>query len=92
MCKHNTTVQMPIAGRVRNIDQCISHIVAALNAGGVTTVASCCGHGNRPGTIALDDGRSIAIFGSFEEESEALNGKYPDIHGDWPEMKEEASE
>lgn len=51
------TVQMPIGGRVYRIDGCIHHIVAALNAGGVVTDGSCCGHGEMPGSIILADGR-----------------------------------
>ena len=38
-------VCMPLNGRVQCIDFCIHKIVAALNAGGVRTLASCCGHG-----------------------------------------------
>ena len=52
---------MPINGRVECIDFCIHQIVAALNAGGVRTVASCCGHGKMPGRIDLEDGRTIVI-------------------------------
>lgn len=57
---------MPIAGRVVNVDACIHHIVAALNAGGVRTKACCCGHGFRPGSIILDDGREIFIVPDWE--------------------------
>lgn len=52
---------MPINGRVCCIDFCIHHIVAALNAGGIPTVASCCGHGEIPGRIDLEDGRVLTI-------------------------------
>lgn len=52
---------MPINGKVRFIDWCIHHIVAALNAGGVETVACCCGHGEREGRIDLADGRVLRI-------------------------------
>ena len=52
---------MPINGRVRCIDFCIHQIVAALNAGGVETVASCCGHGTTKGVISLADGRVLII-------------------------------
>ena len=52
---------MPINGRVQCIDFCIHQIVAALNAGGITTVASCCGHEVAPGRIDLEDGRTIVI-------------------------------
>jgi len=67
-------VCMPIMGRVCGIDYCISHIVAALNAGGVETVASCCGHGKMPSIISLDDGRQLAIFDNLAEwESYCIN-------------------
>jgi len=54
---------MPIRGRVQSIDPCIAGIVAALNAGGIETLASCCGHG-RPGvygSIVLADGRELVV-------------------------------
>lgn len=54
-------VQLPLGGRVRSIDRCIHHIVAALNAGGVETIACCCGHGRQPGRIDLADGRVLHI-------------------------------
>ena len=52
---------LPINGKVRCVDWCIHHIVAALNAGGVETVASCCGHGKQDGRIDLKDGRVLWI-------------------------------
>jgi len=55
------TVPMPINGRVQGIDFCIAHIVASLNAGGIKTVASCCGHGKIDGRIDLEDGRYLLI-------------------------------
>ena len=54
-------VSMPINGRVQCIDYCIHRIVAALNAGGVNTLASCCGHGRMKGLISLEDGRDLVI-------------------------------
>lgn len=53
--------RLPINGRVRDIGWCIHHIVAALNAGGVETVACCCGHGQRDGRIDLADGRVLRV-------------------------------
>jgi len=50
----------------KDIDSCIAPIVRALNDAGVHTVASCCGHGKRPGNIALGDGREIIIAPDFE--------------------------
>ena len=52
---------MPINGRVQCIDHCIHQIVAALNAGGIRTEASCCGHGKMKGNIILEDGRTLII-------------------------------
>ena len=58
---------MPINGTVICIESALIEVdprlVAALNAGGVRTSASCCGHGAREGRIALDDGRSLIIRG-----------------------------
>ena len=59
---------MPLAGRVRCIDYCIHRIIAALNAGGVRTMASCCGHRQMPGRIDLEDGRVLAIFEGGSQE------------------------
>lgn len=65
---------MPLNGRVQCIDHCIHHVVAALNAGGVRTVASCCGHGIRPGRIDLEDGRTLIVV-----ERPCMSG--------WPEVE-----
>ena len=54
-------VCMPLNGRVQCIDYCIHHIIAALNAGGIRTVASCCGHGDMAGNIVLEDGRVLLV-------------------------------
>lgn len=48
-------------------DPCIVPIVDALNMVGLKTVASCCGHGRRPGEIILADGRSVVVFESMED-------------------------
>ena len=54
-------VCMPLGGKVQAIDYCIHQIVAALNAGGVWTTCSCCGHRRAPGRIDLEDGRVLLI-------------------------------
>ena len=54
-------VCMPLNERVQCIDFCIHKIIAALNAGGVRTLASCCGHGKIPGRIDLECGRVLII-------------------------------
>lgn len=57
-------VCMPLNGRVEAIDPCIHHIVAALNAGGIRTIASCCAHGKLLGRIDLVDGRVLVFHQS----------------------------
>ena len=37
---YEDVVCLPLAGKVRTIDRCIHQLVAALNAGGVETVAA----------------------------------------------------
>lgn len=39
----------------------IVDLVGALNRGGIPTAASCSGHGEKPGWIALKDGRQLAV-------------------------------
>lgn len=45
----------------------IADLVQALNSSGVKTVASCSGHGHRPGNIALADGRELFILSNHDE-------------------------
>lgn len=78
MCDHGTSILLEVfipahlsyTGEDRiatkGIDACIAPIVKALNDAGAATVASCCGHGHRPGNIALADGREIIIAPDFE--------------------------
>lgn len=49
-------------------DPCLESLVRALNDGSLPTVASCCGHGKRPGNIALADGRQLFIATPNEAE------------------------
>ena len=51
---------------VAAVHSCIAPIVQALNDSGIATVASCCGHGERLGTIALQDGRELIVTPDFE--------------------------
>lgn len=70
MCKWGDTTQVLIGvegkKRIVDVDSCISGIVDALNYIGWATVASCCGHGKRPGNIMLVDGRELIICPDFE--------------------------
>jgi hypothetical protein len=42
----------------------IADLVNALNTGELSTVASCSGHGHRPGRISLKDGRELLVMNS----------------------------
>jgi hypothetical protein len=66
-----------IDGVSRSIDRCIVPLVRALNDAGLATVASCCGHGHRPGWIALSDGRQVMVVPDLDTArfvDEALHG------------------
>lgn len=63
-------------------DSEIADIVDALNADVVpSTVASCSGHGYRPGSIIMKDGRYLMIFASQEEAKYAESLYDRDING-----------
>ena len=82
MCKHGDEVVITgsLTGKRFAVDRCIVELVAALNHAGITTVASCCGHGETVGTIALHDGRELLIVNYRQARAvEALIGR--DIHG-----------
>lgn len=64
------------------IDACIAPIVKALNDAGLLTVACCCGHSHRPGSIILADGREVIIAPDFET-ARRIDNLFPtDIHGE----------
>lgn len=66
---------------IGGIDPCIIPMVDALNAGGIETVASCCGHGHRPGNIILADGRWLTISPDHET-AHRIEALFPlDING-----------
>lgn len=54
-------------GNTVGVDPCIAGLVRLLNRAGIRTVASCCGHGFRPGNIVFEDGRELIIARSFSE-------------------------
>lgn len=64
----------------------IQTLVQALNNAGLKTVASCSGHGHRPATIALDDGREILILRNFEE-ARSIGGLWNGINGEPKTLK-----
>ena len=66
MCEWGNTVNVETKSGVASVDSCIAELVSALNESGIGTVASCCGHGSRPGCIALADGRELFIAANCE--------------------------
>ncbi len=52
---------------VQCIDFCIYQIVAALNAGDIQTIASCCGHEKTHGRIDLENGRTLIIANDADQ-------------------------
>ena len=66
MCEHpNREAAMVVLGPGVWCDPCLAPLVKALNVGHLPTVASCCGHGERPGKVALADGRELFILADF---------------------------
>lgn len=61
-----THYRFQVFGKEIAVDYCIGSIVEALNKGGVVTNAACCGHGEMPGVITLEDGRELAVFKAGE--------------------------
>lgn len=55
----------------------IADIVGALNSGGIKTVASCSGHGEKPGGIALADGRQLLLLDSLDAFNSAISTLCP---------------
>lgn len=83
MCTHGDIVALELGGKLADIDRCIVPIISALNAAGIATVASCCGHGHRPGWIALANGLQLAIHKDLDDLKRTAH-LWPDIHGRWP--------
>jgi len=59
----------------------IADLVSALNVTGITTVASCSGHGHRPGTIALADGRELLVMPNSDA-ARKIDYLWPGINGE----------
>jgi hypothetical protein len=79
MCEQGNTEPVYANGDVRDVDHCIAPIVKALNEAGVATIACCCGHGVRPGNIALVDGRELILARNYEE-ARAVDRAFPPIN------------
>jgi len=66
MCEHGNTKTLIIKDKPVDIDSCIFSMVKMFNENGYETIASCCGHGKIPSSIALTDGRFIDIHPNRE--------------------------
>ena len=68
MCEWGDTVGVWLKGvnRIAAVDRCLVDLVKTLCNAGFTTIASCCGHGKRPGNIVLKDGREIIICPNWQ--------------------------
>jgi hypothetical protein len=64
--------------KIVDIDLCIFDLVKLLNENGFATIASCCGHGRRPGNIALRDGRELVIARDYDE-GRMIDNLFPGI-------------
>ncbi len=86
MCKWGTDTEVILCVPRKNgmetakVDSCIASIVQSLNNSDIQTVASCCGHGNRPGRVSLADGRELYVLPDYDSAQE-LDKKLPDIWG-----------
>jgi hypothetical protein len=89
VCRQGDTVNLWIPtrrafGEYASVDRCIAPLVAALNATGFETVASCCGHGRQPGNVILRDGREIFIAPDFDT-ARLVNAAFPPINDPVPD-------
>lgn len=80
MCKWEEKETWMLSCGPVELDSCLVPLVRALDNAGIKTVASCCGHGNRPGNIALADGRELIIAQDFAT-GRKIDQAFPDIHG-----------
>lgn len=85
MCEQGTTEIIrlhhptPRGFTTAGVDACIAPLIQALNDGGFQTIASCCGHGIRPGSIILEDGRELLILPDYES-ARKLDNLWPPIN------------
>ncbi len=80
MCSWGETEKVQIGDRQIPVDHCLAPLVRALNAGGIPTAMSCCGHGEGGGFVLLADGRLLAILpqeafktGGFQDMAERFD-------------------
>lgn len=61
--------------KICSVDPCIQPLVQAINDAGIRTLNSCCGHGVRPTSIVLEDGRYLMILS--QEDHDIISNRYP---------------
>jgi len=66
MCEQGDVTEINNNHVLMSVDSCLATLIGVLNVTGFRTVASCCGHGKRPGNIALEDGREIIIVPDYK--------------------------
>lgn len=68
MCKvGGEQALVDLDGKTVCIDPCLVDFIKLVNQNYKKTVACCCGHGNRPGVIAFEDGSEFIIARNWEE-------------------------
>jgi len=55
-------IPMSVNNKVVYIDLCVARLVAALEAGGLQPVASCCGHGKVLPSVLLNDDTCLIVM------------------------------
>lgn len=92
MCDHGDTVPVTFVGgtRAHPIDRCLLPIINALNGDGIPTTASCCGHGQQPGSVALKDGRVLVIMPTLEEGNRIVGENRYHENGPFAPVEQEA--
>jgi hypothetical protein len=71
-------VSVPLSHRTErgfttaSVDACLAEFVQRLNNAGLQTIASCCGHGDGPATVILEDGRELLVFASLADRVERV--------------------
>lgn len=61
-------------------DPGVVDLVKALNGAGIATAWSCDGHGHRPATVGLKDGRQLLVLESLDALT-SISHLWPDING-----------
>ncbi len=86
MCDETTTVHLMTHKDVQ-VDSCISRFVQALNAAGITTSTSCCGHGEGDGSfLTHSEGEyRLVIIVDAKTSRERFAADFQALHSSWEE-------